>query len=136
MFVHIYRKDAYAACSTSQLEILQAAQFDDHHSTVWRISWNITGTILASSGDDGCLRLWKGTEKYFYLHFLILFYYNIYSMCCVANYLQNWKCIAVLKGDGSGVNTEEGVDREKSVSATARYFKLGTISNPNQVPWH
>lgn len=106
------QKDAYAACSTSQLEILQAAQFDDHHSTVWRISWNITGTILASSGDDGCLRLWK------------------------ANYLQNWKCIAVLKGDGSGVNTEEGVDRDKAVSATARYFKLGTISNPNQVPWH
>ena len=54
------RKDAYAPCSTSQLEILQAAQFDDHHSTVWRISWNITGTILASSGDDGCLRMWKG----------------------------------------------------------------------------
>lgn len=56
----VLRKDVYAACPTSQLEILQVAQFDDHQSTVWRISWNITGTILASSGDDGCLRMWKG----------------------------------------------------------------------------
>jgi len=53
-----------------------------------------------------------------------------------ANYLQNWKCIAVLKGDGSGV-TEDEKDREKgTAAATARYFKLGSISNPNQVPWH
>lgn len=37
----------------------------------------MTGTILASSGDDGCVRLWK------------------------ANYLDNWKCIAVLRGDGT-----------------------------------
>lgn len=24
----------------------------DHHAEVWRVEWNITGTILASSGDD------------------------------------------------------------------------------------
>lgn len=54
-----------------------------------------------------------------------------------ANYLQNWKCIAVLKGDGSGATQEDGADREKVPgSGTARYFKLGAISNPNQVPWH
>ena len=33
---------------------------------VWRLSWNVTGTVLCSSGDDGCVRLWKG----------IFFYYN------------------------------------------------------------
>ncbi|KAM7338241.1 hypothetical protein ACRRTK_001725 [Alexandromys fortis] len=40
---------------------------------VWRVSWNITGTVLASSGDDGSVRLWK------------------------ANYMDNWKCTGILK---------------------------------------
>jgi len=31
----------------------------DHHAEVWRVDWNITGTILASSGDDGNVRMWK-----------------------------------------------------------------------------
>ncbi|KNC54993.1 uncharacterized protein AMSG_10240 [Thecamonas trahens ATCC 50062] len=35
------------------------ATFDQHHSQVWRVKWNITGTVLASSGDDGLVRLWK-----------------------------------------------------------------------------
>lgn len=38
----------------------QVALFDNHESQVWRVSWNVTGTILASSGDDGCIRMWKG----------------------------------------------------------------------------
>lgn len=125
------------ACPTSQLEILQAAQFDDHHSTVWRISWNITGTILASSGDDGCLRMWKGKIFRKVPIFDSSHSLNCIYLCSTANYLQNWKCIAVLKGDGSGVSSEDATDREKaSSSSTARYFKLGAISNPNQVPWH
>lgn len=52
--------------------ITTVAQFDDHLSQVWRVSWNITGTILASSGDDGTVRMWK------------------------SNYLDNWKPLGVL----------------------------------------
>lgn len=50
--------------SSSTFEVRQAGQFDDHGSTVWRVSWNMTGTIMASSGDDGCVRLWKGKQSH------------------------------------------------------------------------
>lgn len=42
-----------------RLEVKEAAQFQDHFSTVWRVTWNVTGTILASTGDDGFIRMWK-----------------------------------------------------------------------------
>uniref|UniRef100_A0AAY4CUE3 Nucleoporin SEH1 n=1 Tax=Denticeps clupeoides TaxID=299321 RepID=A0AAY4CUE3_9TELE len=64
----------------TKLEVQVMAQFDHHSSQVWRVSWNITSTLLASSGDDGCVRLWK------------------------ANYMDNWKCTGILRGDGSPVN--------------------------------
>lgn len=35
------------------------AAFEEHYSCVWRVGWNVTGTLLASSGDDCCVRLWK-----------------------------------------------------------------------------
>lgn len=58
-----------------RFEIRTVAQFDDHLNQVWRVSWNITGTILASSGDDGTVRLWK------------------------SNYLDHWKALGVLNDD-------------------------------------
>ncbi|CAL7949876.1 nuclear pore complex protein Nup44A isoform X1 [Xylocopa sonorina] len=66
-----------------RFETTVAAQFSDHDFTVWRVCWNIMGTILASSGDDGCVRLWKD------------------------NYINNWKCVAVLKGDGTSAQSAE-----------------------------
>ncbi|TNV77762.1 hypothetical protein FGO68_gene2251 [Halteria grandinella] len=30
---------------------------------VWRLSWNLLGTCVASSGDDGAVRLWKKSVK-------------------------------------------------------------------------
>eukprot|EP00123_Amoebidium_parasiticum_P007997 comp18510_c0_seq1/m.19904 comp18510_c0_seq1/g.19904 ORF comp18510_c0_seq1/g.19904 comp18510_c0_seq1/m.19904 type:complete len:322 (-) comp18510_c0_seq1:37-1002(-) len=34
----------------------------EHRSPVWRLQWNMAGTVLASSGDDGTVRLWKATK--------------------------------------------------------------------------
>eukprot|EP00898_Chlorokybus_atmophyticus_P003679 jgi/Chlat1/4311/Chrsp29S04474 len=36
----------------------QIAVFDDHHSKVWKVEWNFVGNTLASSGEDGQIRLW------------------------------------------------------------------------------
>ncbi|XP_075070503.1 centrosomal protein of 192 kDa [Mixophyes fleayi] len=75
------RKELTSSGGVTKFEIHTVAQFDNHNSQVWRVSWNITGTVLASSGDDGSVRLWK------------------------ANYMDNWKCTGVLKGDGNPVNS-------------------------------
>ena len=31
----------------------------EHNAEVWRVQFNVTGTTLASSGDDGTVRVWK-----------------------------------------------------------------------------
>lgn len=46
------------------------AKLNDHRQEVWRVSWNSTGTILSSAGDDGKVRLWK------------------------CNYLNEWQCMS------------------------------------------
>jgi len=57
--------------------------------------------------------------------------------------MNNWKCVAALKGDGTQAQSEPsaptapaGSVENSNQSSTTRYYKLGTISNPNQVPWH
>ncbi|KAM9415983.1 nucleoporin SEH1 isoform 4-T17 [Salvelinus alpinus] len=87
------RKESAAGSSgPTKLQVQILAQFDNHNSQVWRVSWNITSTLLASSGDDGCVRLWK------------------------ANYMDNWKCTAILRGDGSPVT---GSSSQAAVPSTA-----------------
>ncbi|XP_033338964.1 nuclear pore complex protein Nup44A isoform X1 [Megalopta genalis] len=85
-----------------RFEITTAAQFFDHDFTVWRVCWNIMGTILASSGDDGCVRLWKD------------------------NYINNWKCVAVLKGDGTSAQSAE-----TPTAATPPNHSAGTQQTPS-----
>ncbi|KAF2077876.1 hypothetical protein CYY_000838 [Polysphondylium violaceum] len=43
----------------SKMELKEIMCKNDHRSEVWRVEWNITGTVLASSGDDGNVFLWK-----------------------------------------------------------------------------
>mmetsp|Transcript_63393 Transcript_63393/g.74204 ORF Transcript_63393/g.74204 Transcript_63393/m.74204 type:complete len:417 (+) Transcript_63393:637-1887(+) len=47
---------------------------------VWRVEWNITGTVLASSGDGGKVQLWK------------------------SDFCDRWKCVSDVQGDFSHLN--------------------------------
>lgn len=87
-----------ANSSASKYELRQIATFSDHQSKVWRLSWNLTGTILASAGEDGVIRLWKCklTSIYFVKFNLILLFYF------TANYLNTWKLIGSVTMDKTG----------------------------------
>lgn len=47
--------------SQPHLNVELLSEHDDHNGEVWSVSWNLTGTILSSAGDDGKVRLWKST---------------------------------------------------------------------------
>lgn len=47
--------------AATPLDVQLLSSFDDHHGEVWRVSWNLTGTILASAGDDARVRFWKAS---------------------------------------------------------------------------
>lgn len=47
--------------STPALRIELIGEHDDHKAEVWSVSWNLTGTVLSSAGDDGKVRLWRST---------------------------------------------------------------------------
>ncbi|GAV56380.1 hypothetical protein ZYGR_0BB01570 [Zygosaccharomyces rouxii] len=47
--------------SHSPLQVELISEHGDHDGEVWSVSWNLTGTILSSAGDDGKVRLWRAT---------------------------------------------------------------------------
>lgn len=129
------------AGGTSSLEVRQVALLEDHRSAVWRLAWNITGSVLGTSGDDGQVRLWR------------------------ANYLNDWKCVYKLvadsnlqnsgsdkgsdgalvastadgggrRGDNSGFGGDDTDLASSTALSTAKYFKLGTIKQHAKVAWH
>ena len=66
-----------------------------------------------------------------------------------ANYLENWKCIAKLKGDGSGSEGQVEdmgsqsalvpvVDSSASTSVAtgSRYYQLTPVGSRKEVVWH
>lgn len=81
------QQSTYATAVASSLtkkrfKVELIGDFPDHHSEVWRVEWNITGTVLSSSGDDGKVRLWKPT------------------------YLGEWKCLAIVAAESSGASSQ------------------------------
>ncbi|SCU77889.1 LADA_0A02718g1_1 [Lachancea dasiensis] len=44
-----------------ELNVELVSESADHRGEVWSVSWNLTGTILSSAGDDGKVRLWKAS---------------------------------------------------------------------------
>ncbi|KAK9880579.1 hypothetical protein WA026_011819 [Henosepilachna vigintioctopunctata] len=101
----------------TKLDVQTVAQFDDHGCTVWRVCWNVIGTVLASSGDDGTVRMFK------------------------MNYVNSWKSVAIMKGDGSLAPNDGSKNLSNaltSISQTARYIKLGSIITPKEreASWH
>ena len=53
----------------------------DQGRTNWRCQWNVTGTVLASSGDGGAVMLWKN------------------------DFHGKWKCVSDIVGDTSSASS-------------------------------
>ncbi|VVT49075.1 uncharacterized protein SAPINGB_P002091 [Magnusiomyces paraingens] len=50
--------------SDSPVTATLAAAFQGHDAEIWRVSWNVTGTILASAGSDGNIKFWKSSYNH------------------------------------------------------------------------
>jgi nucleoporin SEH1 len=62
------RRDARiaTACKDQRVRIYKGreewelvADLREHEAEVWRVGWNVTGTMLTSACDDGKVRVWK-----------------------------------------------------------------------------
>jgi nucleoporin SEH1 len=64
----------YQLARLKELE-LEASHALDEGVPMWKCQWNVTGTVLASSGDAGVVQLWKADQQ------------------------QQWKCVSQIHGD-------------------------------------
>ncbi|ESO97844.1 hypothetical protein LOTGIDRAFT_209001 [Lottia gigantea] len=104
-----------SSSSFSKFDMHRLAEFTDHESQVWRLSWNVLGTVLSSSGDDGCVRLWK------------------------SNYMGSWKCIHII--NGSGNKTEQSKEIKtipvtSNINQNVRFYHVQPVTAANEVVWH
>jgi len=76
-FVRIFRLEEFKKTDGISLQITLLNSFNDHEGEVWNVSWNLTGTILSSCGDDGLIRLYK------------------------SNYANKFQCMSVIKAEGN-----------------------------------
>ncbi|ESO91072.1 hypothetical protein LOTGIDRAFT_191563 [Lottia gigantea] len=101
------------SANISKFDIQRLGEFTEHKSQVWRISWNVFGTVLTSSGDDGCVRLWK------------------------ANYMGIWKCVQVLEdGSRKAVASYETKTVPVTSNNSVRYYHIKPVANASQAIWH
>ena len=42
-----------------KLSVIKSEKLGEHEGDIWSVRWNVTGTVLATSGDDGRVKLWK-----------------------------------------------------------------------------
>ena len=76
--VHRLKRGTSAEKGSDTLEQESSQVLDTGGAEVWRCEWNVTGTVLASSGDGGVVQLWK------------------------SDYHKNWSCVSEVHGDVSG----------------------------------
>jgi len=93
--------------STVKPDITLIATLQDHETQVWRVEWNLTGTILSSTGDDGRVRLWK------------------------ANYIGTWRCIGDLKNTSNAPSIVGAVQQALS-QPTQQTIDLNSLQKPYQ----
>lgn len=74
-FVRIYKIEEFKSDLGISFQINLLNSFNDHIGEVWRVRWNLTGSILSSCGDDGFIRLYK------------------------ANYANKFQCMSVISAD-------------------------------------
>jgi len=90
-------------------DIRIVATLKDHEAQVWRVEWNLTGTILSSTGDDGRVRLWK------------------------ANHLKYWKCIAELQGDGHKSDSQSSMMQHENPQANHYVLDINSLKKIHPV---
>ena len=83
--------------ATQRFAVECVADIDVHSSEIWRCEWNVSGTVVSSSGDDGRVRLWKGGlgGELFYER---LGRANV-AFKRTANYLGDWKLLSIVGPD-------------------------------------
>ena len=64
--------------TTTSLELESSQVLETGGSEVWKCEWNVTGTVLASSGDGGVVQLWK------------------------SDYRKDWSCVSEVHGNTNG----------------------------------